>query len=816
MPALSNPTLWRTKPYRGTAKAYILDPPVFWTCSVNQSSFTYPVTTLTYDNADATAGLAFYRGQVIRVESSGGTFKGYCYLRGLDTSTTTITIARTGQGDVDFADNDVLKFLHWYQPRTKIPDISSTGELLKDDDVGWDNNSLIISGGGSSLVFGANAYAQEAVPLADAGVWYARDIGSLSGAIVTFDGSNSYTLNGATYLWTSQSVEFYGGAPAVVWTDEDTATPSGTFKQGIHWATLTVTDDTNGYSAQQHVLVVVCGDSFPALEIENMRLRGDLDNGWAATFNVMNDDVSSYPRNAPVLVWAEEDYGATKNISLNGDDGREHMKFCGYLSSDTTTLDGFVSDWDVEATNLLGFMRNLTGFSQFLEAIPASESGLGSLPTQQGQFYSDGLSVWTYLYYILSTNTNFFSVASIELPTYGGDYKLVALDVPDGTLDGQLALIAESLAAKVTCDHVGRLYFRRNPHYMSDSDRAALTTIVTLLASDRTGTMTINANEFRDAAWMVGWGGLADGETETIAKCGAPGDSPGQGRDKTVANGQIVQDQDELNTRIGRMYAYRNRDVRDTSIQIINPGQIADPAWQEWVKLTLAASSNTRGLNYSAAEWVLKAVDISYDAAGGWSDETWTLEIPVATGTADATTLPVLPDGGIELSVLPPFTPPEPVTPPETFSYEWGRRYDFRLSDFGSNWTYPSYTKDWVNGLGLRAERGGADNWKINLQTPFFAAVDFVAVRLIFSKGSTESGSALTIVGGNGFENIFTGSFPTTAEKTYIFDTAESCLRVSFLTDFGGGLGVEEPYYLHEVWLWGNGTDPLSGGQPLA
>lgn len=807
MPALSNPTLWRTKPYQATPKAYILDPPVFWQCSVNQTAFANPLSAITYDNGDSTTGKSFYPGQVIRVESSGGDFKGYCYLRAISGSE--IRISRTGKGDVDFADNDVLKFLHWYQPRAKIPFVDGVGEVFKDDDNGWDNQTipLINVGGGSITLPGVLQWQASGVPIADAGVWYAKELPAGDSTVtVNFDGSNSYAASTVQYQWSSQSVEFYGGGAAVSWTGDTTATPSGEFKEGIHWVTLRATDSGNSYIAFHHVLVVITGDNLPSLSIESLQLQGDIDNGWNASFNVLDSDVSDYPRGAPVIVWADESYGGTAG-SLNGDSDREHIKFCGYLQQDTTSVTSFTSDWDVQATSLLGFMRELTGFPEFLEAAPGSESGnLSWIASEVGQFDSGNLDAWVYLYYVIGLNTNFFEVASVELPSYGDSYPLVAVDVPDGTLYDQQRLIADALAAKVTCDHQGRLYYRRNPHYMSDSDRAALTTIVSLLAEDRTETLRINANHVRDSAWMVGWGGVANGEVEAVVKCGAPSGSPGQGRDKTIANGQIVADQNELNTRIGRTYAYRNRYVRDMSLSVINPGLVADPAWQEWVAFTLAASGNTRGLSYSGDTWVLKSVSASYDMAGGWSDEEWGLEIPVALGTPAATTLETTPDGRLELQPLPPFEPEDPVEP-DPITAEWCYTFNFTQSSFSSTWSgFNSYNINtgFASGLGLQFQ-SISGSYRCTIQTGLLpSGNELVAIRLIISDFPPPAGNSLVINAAQPSE--INGTLPADGDETFTLTPAQAITGAVRINCNWNSASGSAPY-LVSVTLWGNGAN---------
>lgn len=650
MPALSSSSTWRTHPQTVSTYLYILNPDVVLARRVNQTAFTYPVVELTYDDPDGGAGVYtdVEVGQTLQVLSSAGAHKGFARVKTI--TDTTLGIAPVSRGDLAFANNDQLRVLDDFRLWSKIPHINSLGIQFKD----YDRVFLAVS-------------AQP--PVANASPWYAGLIDPDTELVtVALDATGSFAVaegaSLASYLWDVKDGTITTG------TDSDPQI-TATFPAGYRWVSLTVTD-SSGNSHTARTLVVAATES-TALQAVVTQLNGSLENGWAAGFQVLEADVSQYPLGTPVIFWTEEKYGSTAG-SLNGYAGREHVKFCGWLTDDTALIQPYSSDWTIAAQNAYGILQGLPGFSQTTER--------SASPTSW--YHVADLTWWRHVHYLMLWHSTLLDVCDVERPAFFASYDVLRLDADAGTLTDQYRFIAEAIAGRFTVDHLNRVYWRRNPHLMSSSDRASLTTIVTLQDTDWTDRLDIPTRHRPQANVIFGAAVIASASAAAACKAAAPGTSPGQGARQDSVDRWLVTSQSDLNERLGRYYALQNIDEPRLPIQILNGGLIADPAWQEWVKLTTSAA-NTRGKSYTDQKFVLVSVSVRYDAESGTSLEAWELEKAAPDTVASAITV-VLPrdeppededyipdDGGYEEQPPPPydylpdddFIPDDVVTPPE-------------------------------------------------------------------------------------------------------------------------------------------------------
>lgn len=613
MPALSSPSVWRTHPQTVSTYLYLLNPDVVLTRRVNQSSFTYPVVELTYDDPDG--GVGDYTdvevGQTLQVLSSAGIHKGFARVKSI--TATTLGIGPVSRGDITFEDNDRLVVLNDFRLWSKIPHINNLGIQFKD----YDRVFLAVS-------------AQP--PVANAGPWYARQINADTNVItVDFDGTSSFAVaEGAsisTYLWDVRDGTIIAGSTG-------SSQITATFPAGYRWVSLTVTD-SNGNSHTAYTLVVAA-DENTALRAAVTQLNGSLESGWTAGFQVLEADVSEYPLGTPVICWAEEKYGSTAG-SLNGYAGRAHIKFCGWLTDDQTLIAPYTSDWAITAQNAYGVLQGLPAFSQTTEraASPAS------------WYQVAALTWWRHVHYLMMWHSTLLDVCDVERPAFFTSYDILRLDADAGTVTDQLKFAAEAVAARFTIDHVNRVYFRRNPHLMNTSDRSSLTTIVTLQDTDWVDRLDIPTRHRPQVNVIFGAAVIASAVEAAACKAAAPGTTPGQGGRQDSVDRWLVASQSDLNERLGRLYALQNIDEPRLPITVLNGGLVADPAWQEWIKFTTTAA-NTRGKSYTAQKFVLTSVSVRYEAASGTALETWELEKAAPDTVASAITV-----------VIPGADPPE-------------------------------------------------------------------------------------------------------------------------------------------------------------
>lgn len=605
---LSSPSTWRTHKQVVSTSLFLLVPDVVFSRRVNQASFSYPIFEITFDNPDGNPGSFsdVAPGMTIRVLDASGTHKAWGYIREAATSTL-LKFNPMSQGDIEFADNDRIIVYDSFQLWSKIPHIDNNGVSFKH----W------------NIAFNAST-AQP--PVANLGPWYGNQVDPDTEVItVDFDGTGSFPVaSGATitgYLWDVQDGTITVGTST-------SSQITATFPAGKRWVKLTVTDSNGNTHTARALVVGVDEDEFPAVPHIVRRLDGEVSKGWEAAFELLTPDASAYPPGTAVIFWATERYGATKG-SLNGYAGRQHVKFTGWVVDDNTKFEPrAISDYLVNAESALGIMGRLPAFGSLLQrsATPATWSDCADL------------NWWRHALYLMHWHSTLLEVCDLERPAFYTEYPLLRISSTTGSLADQFQFVVKAAAGQFTCDQRGRIYARKDPHLMSESERSALTTILTLQDTDWVEAIGIQMRHRPQVAWMWAYAIVASATEEIAKKAAAPGSSPGQGEGQETLNGLLVTSQADLNQRLGKIYATRNQETERFPIQVANMGMVADPAWQEFVAFTTTAY-NKRGISYSAQRFVLVGVNVRYDGQRGVSSETWIVEPVVPDAVADGITV---------------------------------------------------------------------------------------------------------------------------------------------------------------------------------
>lgn len=598
MPALSDTSRWRTHPQSTSGFLYLLNPDVVIKRRINQSVFAFPITELTYDNPDANGGsytdTEVFQTVVIK-DGSTEAIKGMTYVN-FPLDADTIPIGVMSSGDIQLVDNDIIEVWNDFRLWARLPRVATDGTLYKD----W-----------TRVFVGADNVQP---PVANGGTWYAQTIDPDTELItVDFDATNSFAIRNfatiSSYLWDVRDGTITVGA------DTDAAI-TATFPAGYRWVKLTVTD-SNSRSADTYILVVAADDA-TALAVTSVSLQGSREGGWEAGFNVLENDVSAYPEGTACIYWVEEDYGGVIG-SLNGKADREHIAFTGWLTRDTSLIAPDNSDWQITATNAFGIMRQLPAFSQTLQRPSGTATSWFEVPN---------LDWLRYVCFLIEWHSTLFFVCDVINPEYT-TIQVLQLDAEAGSLLNQMEYAAKAVAALFTCDHQGRCYFELNQHLMSSAQQAAATTTVSITAADWVDDIAVQSQYQNRVALVVGYAIVPSANAISAVQSRAPGVAPGQGGGTETLDRQLAT-QAELNTRVGRLYQFRNRETENISLTVNHQGIIADPAWGEFIQVTIAANTNKRGINASSAKMVLTRVNISYNWDTGTEEQTWELE-PVAS-----------------------------------------------------------------------------------------------------------------------------------------------------------------------------------------
>lgn len=760
-----NTTRWRKHPQSMRLKAAFVRPVVVLDRRVNQASFTYPLAQVTYDDPDGGDGaytdvqphmtLAVYDGTT-------GDLKGLARVRKAPTSSV-IYLNETAQGEIAFADNDRLVVYDDYRLWARVPRITSSRVFYKDYDL---------------------AYSDEfnhPPPVANAGPHIALDADPDTGvATVTFDAGTSFRLavgitDALSYSWDVKD------GTITVGTSSD-ASITVTFPPGQRWVEVTVTD-ANGKTARAVAAVLVCDDeTFPAVPVQLARLTGTVETGWEAAVRVLAEDVSDLLPGALMVLYADETYG-DEDGPVQGIAGREGVKFAGWLATEDVSVEPLTDTLTLTARGPLGVMRELAAYSVSIEQ-----------STEGGKWHHMYMpSAFRAFCYTLQWHSTVTLVCDLDRPVdWWDDLMFKAVDLTGSTLLDQVQALAGRAWARLTSDRAGRLYFERNPHLMTDTERAALSTVVSLDAADWRQAVQIERRARRPVGRLSG-GGFTSHVTSPILKLAeAPGAAPGEGPGSEEVNGQFIEDQDDLNIRLGHMYAWRNLSQPSIQLTLNHQGLPLDPAWNDVVALTVDPASNRRGVGFSAAQMVPTRLEVGHDAERGVTTETLTLE-PLAYG-APASTVPV-PDGDWEASDWTPpppsytvYTPPPPPggTPPA-----FGLVYAATKSVIRRTRDYGAATPSWET---VYTPPGGWEvrEFKLDQFDPKNAALAVI----------TDSSSQTTLLRTSNLD----ATTPTwTALQTLPYPCAHPFLRASFFegTWFLGmyvGSEVYRVFHTHDTW----------------
>lgn len=612
MPSLtSQATTFRAGNYAYTG--YLATVPQTQVCVATvDSTPTFPamsltITVTTGDIADVA------RGMTVRVASSGGTFKGLLRVASTGTlNATTLPINEVAAGTVNIAATDVLTIVSEWRIWDQL--VSATAALNKD----------------SRLSYAAQL--SDPPPVANAG---GAAVGWGATASIAFDASTSYAVDpdntsGLTYAW-----DFGDGTPST----SSSATPTVSFPAGFRWVELTVTDTDNSAATVKRVPVWVYDNStLSPAPVLMTTLEGDARMGWRASFELVDTSaaVSTLPDGALVVYVERETYAGTEASYGSNVSGRSNIKFVGYLIRDTISIEPDNDTVRFDAVGPLGILEQTPALTQLMisAATPANWQEVKTLTVQR--------ALW-YLWHWQTTVGTLFDTLAINGGSLG-NLSLLRIAVTDvSSAAGQLRDLATATNLLVSADRLGRLTFVREFDYLDSSDRTSRTKTYDLTTADALSVEL--TREHRGTTKFVRGEGLTTAGAAVFTN--APGNAPSPlGTASETFSRQIVSGQADLNTRTGlhfaRVNSLYNGQFVPRGVQVALPDgyDVFDPAYGEAVTLTLAASTNKRGVSFdTGTRWTIPHVSINHDADMGTKTVRLTLDHET-TGVAGVTYIP--------------------------------------------------------------------------------------------------------------------------------------------------------------------------------
>lgn len=613
MPALSgNAATYRAGRYFSQAYLGTLPQTLIFSRAVNMASITYPVTTITYDNAYAGTGVfgSVKEGMTVIVYSGNtSTVKGYGRVATGAASSTVLQVNEFSKGVINLADNDRFDIYETYSIWDKL--VSASAALNKDSRTAY-------------VAQGSNP-----PPIANAGgLWFGFVDDGQTYATVTFDASVSINVDpdsGAskTYLWAV-------GDGTITVGSTTTSSITVRFPVGTRHVQLTVTDSGNSVSSVRQIPVRVYNRTATLpLAVSQLSWEYSDEDGWGYHFTLPKGSeaaLSTLPDGGLVVLFEDEYYAGTRGSYGSNVSNRSHIKFVGYLIRDSISINPENNQVSFDALSPLGILNKTPALPQLMVQTTGAGSKWRHIKT-----LTTNRMLW-YLNHWHTTLDSYFDFVW-QLTGSALNYRRIAV-TEVSSIGAQLRDIAQSINCKVTCDRLGRILIIQDFNYLSSANRSARTVLYDCTTAD------IKAIEFtrehRGTVKFVRGEGITDGLTSGSNKpnfSNGPGKAPapfGPGSE-TLAR-QIVDDQTDLNARTGWHFAKVNglKDglfvPQDVRLTLPAGYDWIDPAYNEPITLTLPSTSNKRGVSFSTSvRFLVNTVSGRYDGETGLKENTYTI-----------------------------------------------------------------------------------------------------------------------------------------------------------------------------------------------
>lgn len=434
-------------------------------------------------------------------------------------------------------------------------------------------------------------------PKANAGPPMMAYINPITGhADVDFVGDRSFTNEiGATivaYTWDfADGVVVAGGANLM-----GTCAAPNTVRwttPGFRYVSLTVTDDT----AQARTGIVYVpvwvfdADNYPYTNFEI--LSHSAAPNHRMTFRVYctdpaygayglecswEDVIYNFPDGALIVVSADTIYGDT-DISVGGFCDRENIRYVGWLIQESLVFDAEGGYVEFEVYSSDGIMAQLPGYATTYR----------DDDTPSTWYEINDLNLDRALHALLERRSTVNQVCHVEPVGDGAGRPIKTQPFPKANLYSQCTehLLKDAMCS-LLADRQGILRVTRDPQMMTVAQRNTVDVVCELVQSDTLNDIT-EAKAKRPSLGFVRLGGVA---YETALLSIAPGVASRQQENEYRSEGYLVQNQAELNLWSGCTLTKANNEYPQIPIELVGYWPVFDPAFQEYVQLTLVDPLN--------------------------------------------------------------------------------------------------------------------------------------------------------------------------------------------------------------------------------
>jgi hypothetical protein len=380
-----------------------------------------------------------------------------------------------GENGISFADNQVIRIRHFFQP-VAIPPAIRSGVFYKDFDRAF-----------------TSAYATQPNPVTIIGSHLA---GFLSAGSIVFslNSSSSYAIaNGATISSRTWScARNGGGTTGISFSSTTAANPTLTITQaGTYWLACQ-TVDSNGKSQTTHRAVFVYdSDNLPYQSFTIDNLSADWDSGqWRCNLTLTGAlTLANIPDGSLAVIWYQNYFNNVEGYVNMWSPFGNNIVYSGYLWSDNDSdnWQGGTGKASFEVISPLQYLDSITDYGTV--SLEASSSPL------IWSDYATWLSVGRGIHHVLKWDTTLLEVCDVRGLTTN-TYGVKVLEFTEDTVLQRIQGIAyqRGIHAKLLCNRIGQLYLSTDSQMLNTAGRAALDTVFSLTTNDISGGVNVTRN----------------------------------------------------------------------------------------------------------------------------------------------------------------------------------------------------------------------------------------------------------------------------------------------------------------------------------
>jgi len=606
------------------AKVYAIfdNPPVVFTCRVNQTFSTHDkVFEFTYDGATGTYTNILPGMTILLGSTPGACDKGIIYCRKAPTSTKIFTGETS---EVAWADNLYVTVLQDWSIWNEYLRIATNGTVYMKYDVAYSNQHS----------------KMKPVPILgpDRVVRFAG-----SSVDVSFDGSHSYVPGStiASHAFSCAGATITGAA---------TATPTiHITAAGRYVVAYTVTSAQGVSSTTYRIIWAWDNSTLVPSDVVLASMAGDFDTGgWSFDVSILND-ASTIRERTKVVMFSEEWYGDTQ-ISYGPIAGAENIISIGWISDEKITLNPDKGDISVNVQGTQYWLQKIYSF------VPQGIERTGGTPTSWVQMNPVTVDkvLWN-LFMWRSTVTN-----CVDVFLTGDTRQATELTATSNSVWEQVKEIANtSIMAMPCCDRYGRVIVQIEPALTANANRASISTTATITHDD-CETIDVERISVTPASQVVLSGVSVSGGTGAAKFSLSRGHVPSHFGTPIKIERLLLSTQALANELAGNILEKANIPYRFTFNNLLYNNRLVDICPNQFITATISAADNPRGISYSGNA-IVKHIDLSFND-GDW-DITWETEPETKSVLAVNGDIPTNP--GDAPWVPPQFPPLIPPKPPE-------------------------------------------------------------------------------------------------------------------------------------------------------